>query len=70
MRREPVTSTVLRSVGHEPTSSTLEIEFTTREIYRYFGVPIEVHTELLAAESHGTYFNKHVRDVYPYEHLT
>jgi hypothetical protein len=57
-------------VGHEPASSTLEIEFTTREIYRYLGVPIKIHAELMKAESHGTYFNQQVRDIYPYKRLT
>jgi hypothetical protein len=62
MTRRPVTSEVLRSVGYAAASSTLEIEFTTGTVYRYFGVPIAVHTALMEAESHGTYFNENVRD--------
>lgn len=31
-------------------------------VYQYFDVPAEVHRGLMAAESHGRYFNQHVRD--------
>jgi hypothetical protein len=67
MEREPVDSSVLASVGHE--DGVLEVEFTSGAVYRYFDVPVPVHEALMAAESHGSYFNAHVRDAYAYERV-
>jgi hypothetical protein len=67
MRRRPVDSSVIRSVGYEPTTSILEIEFQTDRRYRYFAVPRSVYLALLDAPSPGTFFNKHIRDRYPDE---
>ena len=64
MKRTPVESECLASVGYE--DETLEVEFTNGSVYRYFGVPVRVHEELMAADSHGTFFNRRIRDAYPY----
>jgi len=39
MKRVPVSSTELRSVGYAEDEAVLEVEFTNREVYRYFVVP-------------------------------
>jgi hypothetical protein len=65
MRREPVESRSLRSIGYDPPSQTLEVEFRNGRVYRYSGVPPEQHQALLAAESRGAYFNAEIRDVFP-----
>jgi hypothetical protein len=64
MRRLPLESRALRSAGYE--AGTLEVEFTSGSVYRYRGVPERVWRELLAAESHGSYFTAHIRDRFPY----
>lgn len=69
MRRQPVSSSNLYSVGHEPETSTLEIEFRGRRIYQYSNVPAQVYDELMGAGSHGQYFHRHIRDVYPYRKI-
>ncbi|GAA1196053.1 hypothetical protein F4556_003677 [Kitasatospora gansuensis] len=68
MNRQRVESSCLRSVGHQGT--TLELEFHSGSVYRYLGVPPEVHRSLLAAPSLGRHFHQHIRDHYPYERLT
>lgn len=65
MRREPVSSSNLRSVGYDPTSDTLEIEFNSGGVYQYLGVPAHVHDFLLRSGSLGSYFASQIRDVYP-----
>jgi len=67
MRRTHVESSVIRAVGFE--RGTLEIEFVSGALYHYYDVPDQVHRELLAAESHGTYFNARVRDRFAYRQL-
>lgn len=65
MRRKAVGSTSLRSVGYDPRSRILEVEFRNGSVYQYAEVSAERHRRLLRAESLGAYFNRHIRDHYP-----
>jgi hypothetical protein len=65
MRRQPVESAVVRSVGYDQAERILEIEFHNDRVYRYFVVPHSVYQELLTAPSFGRYLNENVRDRYP-----
>ena len=64
MRRQPVSSSTLRSVGYDPRSRILEIEFHSGAIYQYLDVPGAVFEALLAQDSLGAYFNAEIRDAY------
>jgi hypothetical protein len=66
MKRVPVDSEALASVGYDLGRSVLEIEFTSGDVYRYHDVPAHVHRELMDADSHGRHFALHVRDRYRY----
>lgn len=67
MKRKPVTSSVLASVGYNPDNMTLEIEFrSTGFVYRYFDVPEIEFRRLLSAKSLGRYFNHNIKDDYRY----
>ena len=67
MERQPVSSSNLASIGYDPNSETLEIEFKNGSVYRYFNVPSFEHERLMAADSHGVYFNANIKDKYPFE---
>lgn len=67
MERQAVSSSTLVSVGYDPNSETLEIEFKSGSIYRYFNVPPFEHERLMSADSHGVYFNANIKDRYPFE---
>ena len=69
MRRERVKSSVIRSVGYERATATLEIEFQSEKVYRYFAVPHAVFDGLITAESVGAFFNERIRDRYPEERV-
>ena len=70
MRRVPVASSSVTSVGYDEESRTLEIEFTSGETYQYFDVPAYVHAELMAAPSKGTYVNTELKPSgYEYRHV-
>jgi hypothetical protein len=60
---------VFHSVGYDADNQTLEIEFSSGDVYRYFLVPQRVHRELLAADSPGRYFGTEIRDRYPTEQV-
>jgi hypothetical protein len=61
MLRHEVKSSELRSVGYDISTSVLEAEFHSGEVYQYFAVPAEFVLELLEARSIGRYFNAHIR---------
>lgn len=54
MNRLPVNSSHLASVGYDPTSSTLEVEFNGGDVYQYFDVPAEIYRQLLALSDQGS----------------
>ncbi len=66
MKRIPVLSSNLVSVGYEASTSTLEVEFHSGSIYQYSGVPEREYQELLDAPSKGKHFHRNIRDRYPY----
>lgn len=66
MRRTYVQSSNLYSVGYDPASMTMEIEFRDGSVYRYFRVPVNVYAGLMAADSKGSYFYAVIRPTYSY----
>jgi hypothetical protein len=62
----PIDSTLLASVSYDVAESTLQLEFRDGAIYRYYAVPAAIHNGLLAADSKGAYFNRKIRNCFPY----
>jgi hypothetical protein len=59
MRRVPLNSTSIASIGYDPERFQLEIEFReSGDVYLYFDVPAEEYTDFMAADSKGTYLNQ------------
>jgi hypothetical protein len=59
MRRIPVRSTSIASIGYLAAERELEVEFrASGDVYRYFDVRAEEYAAFLAAESKGTYMNQ------------
>ena len=69
MRVATVESTTLATVGYDESLKHLQLEFCTRAVYRYFGVPVAVYEALLGAPSKGQYFNGTIRGRYPYRRI-
>ena len=58
-------STAIHAVEYNAASGTLRVWFTSSgQGYDYYGVPQHVYEGLLHASSHGTYFNRYIRDQY------
>jgi hypothetical protein len=64
----PVQSSLLASIGYSA-NATLELQFRSGSLYRYFAVPQAVYVGLIAAESKGAYFNRNIRNRFPYKRL-
>jgi len=70
MERIPVASSMIRSVGYDQVSSTLEIEFDSGKVYQYRSVPHQTYLELMSAGSKGNYFDAHIKNAgYNYQRL-
>jgi hypothetical protein len=66
MNGTAVESATLAAVGYDEALETLRLEFRSRAVYVYYGVPGPVHEALLGAASKGRYFNEAIRGRFPY----
>ena len=64
IRRQPVESRALISVGYSKRLRALEVEFKRGGTYRYLEVPWPVYRDLLAANSKAGFYNRNVRGKY------
>ena len=69
MNRTSVSSSNIASIGYDPTSCTLEVEFHSGLIYQYFNVPESVFDALMGAASHGQYFNSRIKERYKFRRV-
>lgn len=61
MDRQPVESENIASVGYDPDTQTLEVEFRHgRKVYSYENVPPEKYEQMMAGGSVGKHLAKHI----------
>lgn len=83
MTRKPVKSSQIKSIGYDPISQTLEIEFQPSKkqvaakedgsIYQYSSVPPDLHAALLEAKSIGRFYITQIKNdpkQYPFEKIS
>lgn len=61
MKRTPVDSSNISSIGYDEGSNTLEIEFHGGAVYQYFDVPLNIYEGIMEAGSKGRYLVQHVK---------
>ena len=64
MDRQPVNSSTVISIGYEPTSSTLEVEFKNG-IYQYYNVPESIYQQFMESDSKGKFLHAYIKPAYP-----
>lgn len=69
MIREPVASTNISSLGYDPASETLEVEFTSGAIYQYYNVGTALYDQLTMAPSKGQFLNTYIKNAYPFSRV-
>lgn len=69
MQRTAVSSSNVASVGYDPNSSTLEIEFNNGAVYQYFDVNENVYKELIIASSVGGYLAANIKGKYRFSRV-
>ena len=62
--RARVESSCITSVGYTEDAKTLEVEYRSGAVYRYFDVAAEVHVALMATPSKGAYLNRFIKGRY------
>jgi hypothetical protein len=63
MVRQPVQSSNLKSVGHDPQNNELEVEFGSGRVYRYSDVNVDEYAAMLGAQSIGSHFANIIKPV-------
>jgi len=60
-----VTSSQISSIGHDPATNTLAIQFASKKgpgnVYHYSNFNAEQFAEFQSAESIGSHFGKHIK---------
>ena len=71
MERVNVDSSLLKALGYDAGTSTLEVEFHNGSVYMYDGVPEGVYSEVMGAESVGKAFTRLIKSegAYPYKRV-
>jgi len=69
VERIPVSSSNVQSIGYDPASKTLEVEFNDGAIYQYHGVPQDTYDGFLRASSKGSYLHANIKNQYSYTKL-
>ena len=69
MNRDFVSSTDVASIGYDPVSRTLEVEFRSGGLYDYLDVPENSFHQLMNAPSKGRFLNDHVKPRFRFRKL-
>lgn len=60
---------MLKSVGYDKASKTLEVELTHGATFEYYEVPEYVYRAFMNAESRGSFYHANIHDSYAYRKL-
>lgn len=65
MKLEPVNSSNITAIGHDPETDTLHLQFSSGKTYAYSHIERDQYEALMGAESIGSHFAKHIRSKHP-----
>ena len=66
MQRRTVQSSALSSVGYDPDTRILELEFRENGgVWQYFGFPLSAYNKFINSESLGHFFVTRIKGKYP-----
>jgi hypothetical protein len=66
---KPVESSVFTAAAYRNEARQLYLRFRDGDVYRYFDCTVEMYEVVLAAESKGRYFARHIRNRFRYEQV-
>jgi len=69
MKRTAVSSSMVKSIGYDKISKTVEVEFSNGSIGQYLNVPAEKHKEFLNADSHGKFVHQELKPNFTFQKI-
>ena len=69
MQRDSVASSNVASLGYDPTTETLEVEFLSGSVYQYYNVPENIYDQMKRSASKGRFLHIYVKNAYPYSRV-
>lgn len=69
MIRDPVASTNIVSMGYDPETETLEVEFSSGAVYQYYNVSQAIYDQMMMAPSKGQFLNTYIKNAYPFSRV-
>lgn len=67
IKRTPVASSNIASVGYDVENKILEIEFHHGAVYQYFDLPENSYQELMHSPAIGSFFMNEIKDIFEYK---
>lgn len=64
-----VISSEIEWIGYEDRKNMLQVEFIAGGIYQYENVPHDTYHSFLNADSHGQYFDLHIKGKFQYRRV-
>jgi hypothetical protein len=64
-----ISSSFIEAAIYNPFQQDLIVTMSSGNKYIYHGVPDNVAAKLAVADSTGTYFNKHIKNMYPFDRV-
>lgn len=64
IERQPVSSSNIKSIGHDSNQNVLAVEFKDGSVYHYHDVPADAHDALVGAKSVGGHFHANIKNNY------
>jgi hypothetical protein len=61
MKREQVSSGMIKSVGYDEAEELLQVEFTNGDVWDYLRVPKVAYDEMMEVASVGKYFHANIK---------
>lgn len=70
MKRSPVQSSNIKSIGYDSDRKTLELEFVNGGVYQYFEITEDIYQSIVSSASIAKYFITNIKDRYSYTRLS
>lgn len=66
MEHQIVYSSMINSIGYDPNTSEMEVEFNDGTTVTYSDVPKYIYNEFISSTSKGKFFHQNIKDIYDY----
>ena len=69
MDKQNVASSLVKAIGYDDRTQTLEVEFVSGRVYQYYGVPENMHSQFMQEPSKGKFLLTYIKDQFPFSRV-